>query len=345
MPRSIDFALNYSAEYISMLEAEVQKQKSENNQLRLEVSWIRATADKLQKENDRLRLELVLCREGIRPRRNPHYDNGNPPAAPISTSYRMPNPSTMRSSSLSPPSYGNESMGPDVGFVPSDASSASSHNNSPPDIREPWELVFTDRTRPHYTYLSHAVMPDWDLSSILKKESEISQSAPNELFQKYPLLAPALMSIVLSHTMTMTPEELVKHAKLLPPPPNLEDTPRFLANDLWFGPKIGGATKRKASLTGSDIRMMWEAQQKIAAQVETGSDAEKSKEEDNMENELTVATTGFLPDNCPLLWIQKQFCRFVYAYVIARYPHLEPQCQQYLPICDKYRRQYMLTAA
>lgn len=333
-----------------MLEAEVQKQKSENNQLRLEVSWIRATADKLQKENDRLRLELVLCREGIRPRRNLYYGNDNPPAGPPSAPYRVPNPSTMaRPSSLTPPSYGSSSMGSDPSFVPSDASSTSSHKNSPSDMREHWNLIFTD-PRPHYTYLSHAVVPDWDLDTILKKERQTSNLAPNDLFQKYPLLAPALMSIVLSHTMTMTPEELVSHAKLLPPPSNLEDAPRFLANDLWFGPKFGGITKRKASLTGNNIRTMWEVQQKITVQTECALEKEEqqqhaSKQNEIDENELAVATTGFLPDNCPLLWIQKQFCRFVYAYVIARYPHLEPQCQQYLPICDKYRRQYMLTAA
>lgn len=388
-----------------MLEAEVQKQKAENSQLRLEVIWIRTTADRLQKENDRLRLELVLCREGIRPRRpsqnnEQQQQNQSEPKPSQSSSqeqqssqscqqppstapsqeqqqqqqqryiqHAMPYgcqsyipvapvvPSTMpgyaitqgmaRPASLSPPSYGNSSF--DSYLPTSDSSTISSNSNpSPPEFSDSWELVFPSSESQHQqqTYLSHAVMPDWDLNRILKKEREIGTPA-NELFYKYPLLAPALMSIVLGHTMTMTAQDLVASAKLLvPPPPSNNITDRFSINDLLIGPKL---TRRPSNgVTGKEIQSMWEAHQKRldTEQQEEDDDGFDSLEEWKADGDQQIVTFDRrLPENCPLLWIQRQFCRFVYEYVIARYPHLEPQCQMFLPICDKYRRSLMVSSS
>ncbi|KAI8139145.1 hypothetical protein BJV82DRAFT_628327 [Fennellomyces sp. T-0311] len=327
---------NRRKEYISMLEAEVQKQKAENNQLRLEVTWIRSTADKLQKENDQLRLELVLCKEGIQPRRR---DNSNGSNAIVPAAITVP--SYNRTASLSPPSLGNSSFN-DTGFIASDSSSTSSSNNnpSPPEmpVVDQWELVFNDNSQHpppppsshhHQTYLSHAVMPDWDLREILRKEKDEPTPA-NQLFYKYPLLAPALMSIVLGHTMTMTTKDLVANAKLLPPLPEPleEDLPRFLANDLWFGPKL--STRNKHVITGEEFRSMWEAQMFQFDSLDDWHPDDNDKSDPNARQ---------LPRYCPLNWLQRQFCSFMYDYVIARYPELETPCHQYLPMCDKFRRQ------
>ncbi|KAI8076556.1 uncharacterized protein B0P05DRAFT_572229 [Gilbertella persicaria] len=59
-------------------------------------------------------------------------------------------------------------------------------------------------------YLSHATVPVWNLPDILSTEKT------THLMQTYPLLAPTLMSIVLQHTMSMTTDELLAHAKLAP---------------------------------------------------------------------------------------------------------------------------------
>ncbi|KAI8386936.1 hypothetical protein BD560DRAFT_383289 [Blakeslea trispora] len=58
-------------------------------------------------------------------------------------------------------------------------------------------------------YLNHAVMPDWDMHRVLndKAISETTDDRQKELvrdlFANYPLLAPALMSIVVRHTLSL----------------------------------------------------------------------------------------------------------------------------------------------
>ncbi|KAI7877354.1 hypothetical protein K492DRAFT_239257 [Lichtheimia hyalospora FSU 10163] len=242
---------NRRKEYISMLENEVQKQKQENNRLRLEVTWIRGTVDKLQKENDQLRLQLVLCKEGIQPRRpTTQYIV---PSTTAPAQYPPPVANHGRPSSLSPPSLGST----DPAFAhSSDNSTISSHSNpSPGDYNnvDSWDLVLPNDTTTihhqhqqqpsyhHQTYLSHAVMPEWDLGTILNKASMMTTPS-TDLFYHYPLLAPALMSIVLGHTMTMTTQDLVRHAKLLPPPSSVTDT---LINDMWFGPHFNSRASKK----------------------------------------------------------------------------------------------------
>ncbi|KAL9555196.1 hypothetical protein MBANPS3_002469 [Mucor bainieri] len=58
-------------------------------------------------------------------------------------------------------------------------------------------------------YLNHATMPDWDMTQVLgDKGKSISpedyqRELSRELINDYPLLAPALMSIVLRHTLSL----------------------------------------------------------------------------------------------------------------------------------------------
>lgn len=58
-------------------------------------------------------------------------------------------------------------------------------------------------------YLNHAVMPDWDIHQVLGEKGrpitseEAQQEVSRELLADYPLLAPALMSIVLRHTLSL----------------------------------------------------------------------------------------------------------------------------------------------
>jgi hypothetical protein len=63
-------------------------------------------------------------------------------------------------------------------------------------------------------YLSHAMMPDWDVDHVLSKSNEQSSLMHANInvmdtFQRFPLLAPALMSIVVGHTMTLSTNDLL----------------------------------------------------------------------------------------------------------------------------------------
>lgn len=58
-------------------------------------------------------------------------------------------------------------------------------------------------------YLNHAVMPDWDIHQVLGEKGgattreELQQQVSRDLLTDYPLLAPALMSIILRHTLSL----------------------------------------------------------------------------------------------------------------------------------------------
>lgn len=58
-------------------------------------------------------------------------------------------------------------------------------------------------------YLNHATMPDWDMTRVLGEKGQpipsqsYQRELSRELINDYPLLAPALMSIVLRHTLSL----------------------------------------------------------------------------------------------------------------------------------------------
>ncbi|KAI8989289.1 hypothetical protein BDB01DRAFT_781271 [Pilobolus umbonatus] len=65
-----------------------------------------------------------------------------------------------------------------------------------------------DESNNHYSYyLSYTTLPDWDMHQILgEKSAPIPQQSPlsiQTLMTDYPLLAPALMSIIIRHTLSL----------------------------------------------------------------------------------------------------------------------------------------------
>ncbi|KAI8087493.1 hypothetical protein BDF21DRAFT_335088 [Thamnidium elegans] len=80
-----------------------------------------------------------------------------------------------------------------------------------------YDLNLFDQSQPQETttdtnnlfYLNHAIMPDWDIHQVLGEKGkpmfpEIDQrQAARDLIHDYPLLAPALMSIVVRHTLSL----------------------------------------------------------------------------------------------------------------------------------------------
>jgi hypothetical protein len=60
---------------------------------------------------------------------------------------------------------------------------------------------------PMSVYLNHITLPDWELPRLVDEKqdasSKVSSESMTELMQSYPLLGPALMSIVLRHTLSL----------------------------------------------------------------------------------------------------------------------------------------------
>ncbi|KAI9310314.1 hypothetical protein BX666DRAFT_1882539 [Dichotomocladium elegans] len=75
-----------------------------------------------------------------------------------------------------------------------------------------WDSFLQDST-----WLSHVAMPRWDFSHLFSKDQErppfsssLVHMPAREAFRRYPLLGPALMSIVLDHAMGFSTDELIK---------------------------------------------------------------------------------------------------------------------------------------
>lgn len=99
--------------------------------------------------------------------------------------------------------------------------SSHQHLSTPPDssdrILDNWDLVLPGFAG--NSFISQAVVPTWNHVFLSKEQGQHADSA--DLLKHYPLLAPALMSIVLSHTMTMNTDQLIASTRLLSPISNL----------------------------------------------------------------------------------------------------------------------------
>lgn len=280
------------------MEDELNEQKAENSQLKLELKWAKAKMETLEKENDKLRLDLML---GV-----------------LSTPQIQQTPQfTIESSSLI-----NSS---------SDESTLSSPPNLFTDFPDNWDFVLPQTQQD--TYLAHATVPNWNINQVLSKETYV---APNNqlLFRQYPLLAPALMSIVLTHTMTMSADEILATSKLSPPP----STP--------IAP-LGNMTNKEAQAVWDilePLTLLNERNEKITT---TTMEPQVQEKEDRCKIRQAYRNMA-LPD-CPVTWLQTRVCRYLCEYV-AKYtsncPTKKPAVIEKPLICRQFQRakQYLIAS-
>ncbi|KAI9496126.1 hypothetical protein BDB00DRAFT_869760 [Zychaea mexicana] len=247
-------------DYVTTLEEQVEQLQNEKSQLRLEVKNVYGIVAKLQKENDQLRVDLLLSRQdivtitnnntSITAQSEPFTSSSSPPTAFVTQQQlqQQTQPQQSCTDTLAVPelTFTNALSSPeDALFDTLDTdfySNTSSSSPSSSDTNNPWDLVLPDST-----WLSHAAIPRWDWSRILDK----TQSSPptsalinaRDTFQRYPLLAPALMSIVVGHTMSMSAEELMHVTAVLLPSAQAQDD-----HMLSFDVKRLGINKAQAPL-------------------------------------------------------------------------------------------------
>lgn len=300
---------NRRKEYMATLEERMDKCQAENSQLKLEVKWVRGMMDKLQAENDQLRLELALCKGGI----------SQPPAS-------------MTASTVSPPTTSSNPLDWDiVCAAPAVTSSTSITATSPTTLSSTSSsypttlsssLTSTSTVSNPNVYLAHATVPNWDLSNLFRKPP----SSSVDLIRNYPLLAPALMSIVIQHTMTMTTEDIISNSAMTDPTMPYPPAPFYPSSSYSHQDKFVAALSDSA---------LW--QTIINAKPETETTSEETQEPKDDQKLNPVEAKAYMQNYCPLGWIQKQFCMFVLFYVVVQCPRLDKPCRTYLPICDKFR--------
>ncbi|KAI8646375.1 hypothetical protein BD408DRAFT_410123 [Parasitella parasitica] len=279
---------NRRKEYIGSLEDELNQQKAENSQLQLELKWVKQKMETLQKENDRLRVDLVLGGINLSP---PHTQA---PTAMTVASNSSTSPYLFDSTNLL-----NSTL--NLSNTPASSSSDDSTLSSPPnlftDFPENWDFVLPtqDGRNGTDTYLSHAVVPNWNINRILEKETStaVVHNPSAHLIQQYPLLVPALMSIVLSHTMTMSTDEILATAKLNPLP----------TKHVAFDEKnpFSGSTM----MTDKEAKAVWDILEPLSLmQSRNEKLAVKPVESENQPDKQS-------PRACLILWIQNRICRYL----------------------------------
>ncbi|KAI7894174.1 uncharacterized protein EV154DRAFT_499556 [Mucor mucedo] len=267
---------NRRKEYIGTLEDELNEQKAENSQLKLELKWAKAKMETLEKENDKLRLDLML---GV-----------------LSTpQIQQTPPFTIESSSL-------------INSSSSDESNLSSPPNLFTDFPDNWDFVLPQTQQD--TYLAHATVPNWNINQVLSKETYVAPDS-QLLFRQYPLLAPALMSIVLTHTMTMSTDEILATSKLSPLPITAPTK-----NTTHTNAPLGNMTNKEA-------QAVWDILEPLTLLNERNKNITTTDEEPAVQEKvgpcnIRAAYKNVVLPYCPVSWLQTRVCKYLCEYV-AKY--------------------------
>lgn len=96
----------------------------------------------------------------------------------------------------------------------------------------------------HDSHLAHAVMPDWDFFRVLdeKNMDQASQDntlvlKPRDFMRNYPLMVPALMSLVVQHTFDLKVQELMANTLTA----NSKGLTDFLTPQAWMSLVMDGS--------------------------------------------------------------------------------------------------------
>lgn len=318
---------NRRKEYIGTLEDELNQQKAENSQLKLELKWVKAKMDRLQKENDKLRVDLVL--------------GGIVLPTPQQSQQQQTSPYLLDSSTI---------INSTLNLTNSTSSSSDESNlSSPPnlftDFPDNWDFVLPQQEQqpPQDTYLSHAIVPNWNINQVLSKETSVVPANNSQLlFQQYPLLAPALMSIVLTHTMTMSTDEILATAKL-----NSTSKPNN-AMVPYSSDKTGLMTNKEAQAVWDilePLTLLNDRNAKISAGAATVEEGGKNEQADKStddkkptKNKYCEAYKALVLPYCPVSWLQQRVCRYLCEYVASYSDSTNKTETKFTPICRQFEK-------
>lgn len=152
-------------------------------------------------------------------------------------------------------------------------------------------------------FLNHAVMPDWDIHQVLGEKGnhvtseEHQRQLSRELITDYPLLAPALMSIILRHTLSM--EYVASLAKEYKETLPIDDG------------KCNTAEDDQVTLRGVDMEDLKASFKSLKIEESKKDDDNKHKDnkitEENIKKEASELTEGELTD----IMLTKYFSMYV----------------------------------
>jgi hypothetical protein len=240
---SIEIELNRTKQFATKLQQQVDVYKTQNEEIRA--------------ENSQLRLQVLLLSQ----QRAATPPQQAPIQAPIQQQQQQQAWSLTQNMLTVPnmqPQVYQRSTPPT-----SPPSTASEYEGTLPASSSPYQVdLLTDMNPINfntysmdqiYTFLSHAVVPNWNIEHVLN-QSIPSQSA-HDLYREYSLLAPALMSIIVRDTFVKNYQDFMKKSPLL-----LTAAPATTTTVSTAASSKLGFSNRKSieNLSYKELKLIWD---------------------------------------------------------------------------------------
>lgn len=240
------------SEYMTSIEIELNRTKQFVTKLQQQVDVYKTQNEEIRAENSQLRLQVLLLSQqrAVTP----------PQQAPIQPQQQQAWPLTQNMltvPNMQPQVY-QRSTPPT-----SPPSTASEYEGTLPASSSPYQVdLLTDMNPINfntysmdqiYTFLSHAVVPNWNIEHVLN-QSIPSQSA-HDLYREYSLLAPALMSIIVRDTFVKNYKDFMKKSPLL-----LTAAPTTITTSTTTASSKLGFSNRKSieNLSYKELKLIWD---------------------------------------------------------------------------------------
>jgi hypothetical protein len=173
----------------------------------------------------------------------------------------------------------------------------------------------------------------WNFNQILSKEqisTKVFPSGASQLFYQYPLLAPALMSVVLNHTMTMSTEELLSNSRLYP---------NTTADYIKYNERNPFETS--TTITDKEAKAVWDILEPLTLL------KERNERIINTNSESAVATQpqfSDINDDFYLPWFQHYMYKYLFDYITTGTVE-NPTRQRKFILCVKFQQARRYIAA
>jgi hypothetical protein len=299
-------------EYMTTIEVELNRNKLVAAKLQQQVDVYKTQNEELRAENSQLRLQVLVLsqRRSVSPAQQPPIPQQQQ-RWPMSGLLAVSNMQTPQLNRSTPPT--------------SPPSTISEYDSTVPASRSPYQLeLFNDMAPVNYntypidqiyTYLSHTVVPSWNIEQVLLHQTISSQST-HDLFREYTLLAPALMSIIVRDTFVKNYQAFSKKSPMLLTAPSstalVQHNPS--PTKLNFS-----ARKGIENLSYKELKLIWNLLQsgmQRKDQIGVDQPDEDASEETQAAKFLLGARTW--------LWMKQNVCSVVTSYVSMYANALKP---------------------
>lgn len=296
-------------EYMTSIEVELDRAKQIATKLQQQVDVYKTQNEELRAENSQLRLQVLLLsqRRSVSPSQQqlPQQQPGQA-QWPLNGLLTIPN--------MQQPQRYQRSTPPT-----SPPSTISEYDSTVPASNSPYQMdLLNDMTPVNYnaypidqiyTFLSHAVVPNWNVEQILTQTTP-SQSA-HDLIREYTLLAPALMSIIVRDTFVKNYQLFMKKSPLRLTATLSSDLTTVASTAAPASKLPFSSRKGIEHLSYKELKLIWDLLQSSLQRNDQSDEKDEPQEATSQERQVAK----FLLGARTWLWMKQNVCNVVNSYV------------------------------